>query len=350
MDLDLAQVRAFVAVAEWRHFRRAAEGLALTQQGLSKRIARLEGELGARLFDREPGGVELTEAGGAFLEPARAALAAGERAVAAVAAARAGAGPVRLDVWGHLFEPLRTVRVALAATAGVQVEVGSGRDLDGVAAALVRGEAEAGFGRYRAPAGGMTAAGTATMPGTAGTAIAHRLVRLEPVDVLFGADHPLAGRDAVRPDELAGLPLLFPAAAERLDFLREFAERFGAVPVPGEANLGLEHLVERVRATPGGFTLLPAELPYRAEARAGRPTVVVRPLVEPTPLYAWSLIWRTAEPAGSGPAGLRGPTGQRETAALVAGFAAAGRERRWLEYRPDRDWLPAADLAELLDS
>jgi DNA-binding transcriptional LysR family regulator len=47
VDLDLANVRAFVAVVEQRHFGRAAATLHLTQQALSKRVARLEARSGA---------------------------------------------------------------------------------------------------------------------------------------------------------------------------------------------------------------------------------------------------------------------------------------------------------------
>ena len=87
VDLDLAQVRAFVAVADEAHFGRAAELLSVSQQGLSKRIARLEAELGVRLLTRARGqqqsrGVTLTDAGQRFLPPARRLVAAGDIAAA----------------------------------------------------------------------------------------------------------------------------------------------------------------------------------------------------------------------------------------------------------------------------
>ena len=63
MDLDLAQVRAFVVTAEHRHFSRAAETLFLTQQALSKRIRKLEDALSVQLFLRTNRAVELTEDG-----------------------------------------------------------------------------------------------------------------------------------------------------------------------------------------------------------------------------------------------------------------------------------------------
>ena len=54
MDLDVAQVRAFVVTAEQRHFGRAAQTLFLTQQALSKRIKKLEDALATPLFLRTP--------------------------------------------------------------------------------------------------------------------------------------------------------------------------------------------------------------------------------------------------------------------------------------------------------
>nr|WP_246430681.1 LysR family transcriptional regulator [Streptomyces rectiverticillatus] len=84
---------------------RAAGTLAISQQALSKRIARLETLLGIALFQRAGGGVHLNEAGRRFLQPARQTVAATD---AAVAAAAGQDRPLRVDVWGHLYASIRT--------------------------------------------------------------------------------------------------------------------------------------------------------------------------------------------------------------------------------------------------
>lgn len=63
MNISLRQLRAFLAVAKQRHFRRAAESLHLTQPAISRHIADLEAELNIRLFDRNTREVVPTEAG-----------------------------------------------------------------------------------------------------------------------------------------------------------------------------------------------------------------------------------------------------------------------------------------------
>ncbi|MBO2451570.1 LysR family transcriptional regulator [Actinomadura barringtoniae] len=90
--MELQQMRYVVAVAETANFTRAAERCHVVQSALSHQIARLERELGARLFDRTSRRVHLTPAGEAFLPAARQALEAAERARAEVAAA---AGEIR---------------------------------------------------------------------------------------------------------------------------------------------------------------------------------------------------------------------------------------------------------------
>ncbi|MFF8914826.1 LysR family transcriptional regulator [Streptomyces sp. NPDC015032] len=84
--MELQQMRYVVAVAELGNFTRAARRCLVVQSALSHQIARLEKELGARLFDRTSRQVRLTAAGEAFLPEARQALDAAERARAEVAA------------------------------------------------------------------------------------------------------------------------------------------------------------------------------------------------------------------------------------------------------------------------
>ncbi|MEU3688464.1 LysR family transcriptional regulator [Streptomyces narbonensis] len=302
MDLDMAQVRAFVRTADELHFGRAAGTLGVSQQALSKRIARLESLLGTRLFERGGNGVHLTPAGRRFLAPARQALTAAD---SAVAAAVGNDRPLRVDVWGHLYAPMRTL-AQVAGEAGELVS-GHGRDLPSVTNALLRGDIDAAFGRVHPPLhAGLT----------------HRLVRLEPVDAVLGADHPLAAEPALCPDRLRGSVLWAPGALDRLDFLHRFADRFGIADRGTGVNLGLAHFLGEVAADPRRFSLLPADVPL-----PDVPGLRSVPLVDPTPLYAWSLLWRT----GSGHPGLSG---------LTAACAAEAGRSRWLEYDPARDWLP----------
>lgn len=86
-SVELRQLRYVVAVAELGSFTRAAERCFVVQSALSHQIARLERELGARLFHRTSRSVALTPAGAAFLPAARECLAAAERARAEVYAA-----------------------------------------------------------------------------------------------------------------------------------------------------------------------------------------------------------------------------------------------------------------------
>jgi DNA-binding transcriptional LysR family regulator len=63
MNISLRQLRAFLAVAQQQHFRRAAESLHLSQPAVSRHIAELEAELGLKLFDRNTREVVPTDAG-----------------------------------------------------------------------------------------------------------------------------------------------------------------------------------------------------------------------------------------------------------------------------------------------
>jgi DNA-binding transcriptional LysR family regulator len=72
--MTLEQLRIFVGVAEREHMTRGAEALNITQSAASGAIATIEARYGVPLFHRVGRGIELTQAGQAFLGEARAVL------------------------------------------------------------------------------------------------------------------------------------------------------------------------------------------------------------------------------------------------------------------------------------
>jgi len=78
--MNLTHLKTFVAVAELRHFARAASACNVSQPAVSHQIAQLEDSVGAKLLNRAPRRVSLTVAGEVLLEEARRILAAVDRA------------------------------------------------------------------------------------------------------------------------------------------------------------------------------------------------------------------------------------------------------------------------------
>lgn len=114
--MELRQVRYFLAVAESRHFGRAAEQLHVVQPAVSQQVSRLERELGVRLLNRDTRNVSLTAEGTAFLRHAPEILAAVERAAAAARGARQPDRVLRVGTGSGLGDLLGAVLAELSRT------------------------------------------------------------------------------------------------------------------------------------------------------------------------------------------------------------------------------------------
>jgi DNA-binding transcriptional LysR family regulator len=124
LEAMLEPLRHFALVAQHGTFTAAARHAHLSQPALTASIQRLEAQMGARLFDRGPGGATLTAAGEALLPRARVALAAieeGRRAVAEVMGLAAGS--VRIGAGGTVctYYLPRTLARFRARHPGVQI-------------------------------------------------------------------------------------------------------------------------------------------------------------------------------------------------------------------------------------
>ncbi len=114
--VELRHLRYFVAVAEEKHFGRAADRLHMAQPPLSSQIKQLEAELGTLLLERTTRKVDLTEAGALLLERARQILADVEATTTDVAeVGRGAAGVVRLGFSGTATYRLMPEIVRLAS-------------------------------------------------------------------------------------------------------------------------------------------------------------------------------------------------------------------------------------------
>jgi DNA-binding transcriptional LysR family regulator len=187
--MELRQLEYFLAVAEERHFTRAAKRVHLVQSGLSASVHALERELGAPLFFRTTRHVELTAEGRALVGEARAILAAADHARDAVAAVR-GLVRGRLSVGTIQALPV----IDLPETLGrfrrrhPDVELYVRQAATGELVEEVRG--------------GRLDLAFVTHPVDLLRGVAHTRVVAEPVILACPPGHPLAEREHVRLAEL----------------------------------------------------------------------------------------------------------------------------------------------------
>ncbi|MBF6168909.1 LysR family transcriptional regulator [Streptomyces gardneri] len=284
VDLDLAALRAFVAVVEQEQFGHAAAVLGISQQAVSKRIAKLESQLGAELFDRGHGSSVPTGAGARLLPYARSLLAGAEEAVRAV---RAQVRPLRVAVLGKRAAATELMEFYLARHPRCDTEIVISNAITTSREALRSGLVDAALARAYG--------GPVTLPGDIVAAPAY----LEPLYLLVGKDHPLAGRSTIALREIAGHPVWVPGAAtpsEWADFYRDLSA-FSGVPVDTSGPmLNLAQLVERI-ADSSSLTTFSGD----GGQTPWHPNLRRLMVVDPTPAYPLALLWS----AGNRHPGLR---------------------------------------------
>ncbi|MDX3187208.1 LysR substrate-binding domain-containing protein [Streptomyces sp. MN03-5084-2B] len=193
--MQFHQLAYFVAVAEHRHFTRAAEQVHVAQPSLSQQIRALEHDLGAPLFHRIRGNVSLTEAGETLLPIARRILADAETARLAVRElAELDRGRVRLGAPPSLCTGLLPAMLAAFRRRypGIQLELH---------------ESGSGDLRQRLAEGALDLALLAGARTTADAGLTATPLLLEELVVISAPDAPIPG-DRLGIAGLADVPLV----------------------------------------------------------------------------------------------------------------------------------------------
>jgi LysR family hca operon transcriptional activator len=276
--MDLRHIRYFIAVAEEGSLTVAAEKrLHTAQPSLSRQMRDLEAELGCELMTRSARGVQLTAAGRVFLDHARVVLLQVEAAIEATrrAAAPAKASFVLGFLTGHEFEWLPAVMgIMRDELPNTEVVIHSLSSLD-LADGLMRGKIDLAFLRRQL-----------NTPG-----VVYTLLRNEPLIVLMPADHRLAARDAIRPQDIVEEQLIGVPAAKS-PALRAVTDAYGAklgIDLTPDLDVDNLSMAMSLVASTGGIALMPL---YARNLLP--PTVISRPLDGAPPTIELSLGYNEA--------------------------------------------------------
>ncbi|WP_298294334.1 LysR family transcriptional regulator [Thiomonas sp.] len=280
--MELRHLRYFVAVAEERHFSRAAQRLHVSQPPLSQQIQALEAELGVALFTRGRGGVRRTAAGDTLLPLARSILDAVDHAVAQTRhVGRGEAGRLAIGFAGSMpFTDVmpRLLRDYRAAWPQVTLDL---REQPSQAQVddLLSHRLDLGFLR--------------DTPSLRHAALASLVVQREPLLAAVHADHPLAARDAVQLADLRDQPFVLYSASLGSG-LRE-----QTLALCAQAGFS-PRIVQEVHEMPTLIGLISAGLGVGIVAasmqRAQLPFVAYRPLRDVHARTDVLLAWRRDDP------------------------------------------------------
>lgn len=208
--LDIRQLECFIAVAEELHVGRAAARLHMTQPPLTRRINRLERDLGVRLFRRTPAGVELTEPGAVLLDRAYRIVSLSEHAVERTRLADSGqVGQLVVGYFGStIFDAVpRLLRGFLQSHPEVTLRLE--RAAKNVQAdAVLDGRMHVGFSRLHREEPGLRV----------------RRIDSEPLFVAVPAAHPVLRQGEVRVADLRDEDMVLFPAAPRPSFADEVSQ------------------------------------------------------------------------------------------------------------------------------
>lgn len=279
--MDLDAVRTFVAAADAGQFQEAATELAVTQQAVSKRIAALERTLGVRLFTRTARGAGLTIDGQAFLPHARELLRVAERAVASV---HTGSRPLRVDVINSRGGVSGLMRDFHRAHPEIDLDVVMLFEIETAVAAIRSGAIDASFRAVAVPG--------RPLPED----IESVRVLDEPLELLTGPAHALAGARSVTVAQLVGHRIWMPGIVPGTEWAAYYDDLVAAFGLTIEAtgpNFGSDALLDTVADTPALATFMGGRTRLVWPAGHGLRRI---PVTGPTPVYPHSLLWHRDNP------------------------------------------------------
>jgi DNA-binding transcriptional LysR family regulator len=256
----------------------------LTQQAVSKRVAALERELGVKLFTRTARGAQLTIDGQAFLPHARELLATGQRALDSVLPGRRA---LRVDVISSRVATNGRLREFHAAHPEVDLDV-----------VMIPSRAEVAFDAIEAGTIDATLRAVVS-PGALPDGFTSVRVHDDRHELLTGPGHVLADARSVTMAQLVDHRIWMPGVVEGTEWAAYYAELTAAFGVTIDAigpNFGSDALLETIAGSSTLATLIGAGMRLVWPAAYGLRRI---PVVDPTPVYPSSLVWRAdnAHPA-----------------------------------------------------
>jgi DNA-binding transcriptional LysR family regulator len=278
--MELRHLRYFVAVADARHFTRAAVALGIGQPPLSQQIQALERELGTALFERKPRALTLTAAGEALLEDARRILRDVDRASERVRRVTRGeSGRLRVGMINSApFHPLIPKIIREFRRAHPQVALSLDEGPTPQLAAAVRDDV-------------LDVAFVRPLIGSA-PGLASEIVADEDMVVALPSGHPLAKKPAVSLLALSIEPfVLFPRAvgAGLHDEIVSACRAAGFSPRIVQETSQVTSIVNLVAAGLG-VSIVPASM-----QQVHSDGVTYRPIRKPVPKARLSLIFRDTD-------------------------------------------------------